>query len=66
MKDTAALLGKPDEARANFGLALSMNKPVAFAMLEHFHEKFVSPSKEASSKVKAFIERTLETVRIVK
>ena len=58
--------GKVTGARENFELAITIDKPVAIAMLEHFHEKFVAPSKEAASNTKAMIERVLETIKIVR
>jgi len=56
---------KPDEARKNFEAALSMDKPIAILMLEHFHDKFFSVSKETQSRTKAMIERVLETKKLV-
>ncbi|MFA4982931.1 MAG: tetratricopeptide repeat protein [Candidatus Micrarchaeia archaeon] len=60
------LQNKPQEAKRNIDLALSMGKPTAIAMLEHFHEKFFAISKETSSRAKAQIERTLETVKLLR
>lgn len=61
-----AMQGKAAEARSNFEVALAVNKPVAFAMMEHFHDKFFSLSKETASNTKAMIERTLETLKLVR
>ena len=60
------MLNKPQDARTNLEIALSMNKPTAMAMLEHFHDKFFSASKETESRTKATIERTLETMKLVR
>lgn len=60
------MLNKPKEARANFEIALALNKPTAIAMLEHFHDKFFSISKETESRTKAMIERVLETMKLVR
>jgi len=57
---------KPQDAKRNIDLALSMGKPTTIAMLEHFHEKFFAVSKETSSRAKAQIERTLETVKLIR
>jgi len=57
---------KQNDARLNFELAIAMNKPLSMAMLEHFHEKFFSVSKDAAAGTKALIERTLETIKIVR
>jgi Flp pilus assembly protein TadD len=61
-----AMQNKPNEARQNFDAAFAMNKPLAMAMLEHFHDKFISTSKEVSSGTKAMVERVLETIKLVK
>lgn len=53
-------------ARENFAAALRMNKPVANAMLDHFHDKYFSVSKETESRTKAMIERVLETLKLVR
>ena len=60
------MLNKPADARTNIEIALSLNKPVAMAMLEHFHDKFFSVSKDTESRTKALIERTLETMKLVR
>ena len=60
------MLNKPADARTNIEIALSLNKPVAMAMLEHFHDKFLSVSKDTESRTKALIERTLETMKLVR
>ncbi|MCX8198241.1 MAG: tetratricopeptide repeat protein [Candidatus Micrarchaeota archaeon] len=60
------LLSKPDEARKNIEHGLSLNKQVAISMLEHFHDKFFSLSKETSASTKALIERAIETLKIVR
>jgi Flp pilus assembly protein TadD len=57
---------KPEPARQNFELAVAMNKSVAMAMLEHFHDKFFAVSKETVAGTKALIERTLDTIKIVR
>ena len=57
---------KPAEARPNFEAAIGLNKSVAIAMLEHFHEKFFSVSKETNSSTKAMLERMLETLKLVR
>ena len=61
-----AMQNKPSEARQNFDSAFAMNKPLAMAMLEHFHEKFISTSKDVSSGTKAMVERVLETIKLVR
>ena len=61
-----AMQNKPAEARVNFDSAFAMNKPLAMAMLEHFHEKFISTSKDVSSGTKAMVERVLETIKLVR
>ncbi|VVB98748.1 Tetratricopeptide repeat protein [uncultured archaeon] len=61
-----SMLGKPDEARKNFDIATALNKPVALSMMEHCHENFVSSSKDVQSRTKALIERTLETLKLVR
>ena len=58
--------GKGKEARENFATAIPLNKPVAISMLEHFHDKYFSVSKETESRTKAMIERGLETLKIVR
>ncbi len=60
-----AIQNKPEQAKQNFDIALSLGKPVAIAMLEHFYDKFFSVSKEAQSRTKAMIERVLETRKLV-
>lgn len=60
------LQGKSQDARKNIELSISANKPVALAMLEHFHEKVFALSKDTSSSAKAMIERTLQTARLVR
>jgi len=57
---------KQSEARGNFETAIALNKSVSLAMLEHFHDKFFSVSKDTGSSTKAMIERTLETLKIVR
>ncbi|HIH18485.1 TPA: tetratricopeptide repeat protein [Candidatus Micrarchaeota archaeon] len=57
---------KPEEARKNFEAALNMDKPITMLMLEHFHDKFFSVSKETQSRTKAMIERILETIKLVR
>ena len=59
------LCNKPQEAKQNIDLAISIGKPTAIAMIEHFYEKFFSTSKDTSSRAKAQIERTLETVKLL-
>lgn len=61
-----AMLNKPQDARVNFDAAIALDKPVAIAMLEHFHDKFFSVSKETASGTKAIIERILETRKLLK
>ncbi|MCX8194910.1 MAG: tetratricopeptide repeat protein [Candidatus Micrarchaeota archaeon] len=56
---------KAGEARENFEKAISLDKKTAILMLEHFHEKFFSPSKEVESRTKALIERILETRKLL-
>lgn len=58
--------GKPDDARHNFEISVALNKPVAIRMLEHFHEKFFALSKEAAAGTKAMIERSLETMKLIR
>lgn len=60
-----AMQNKPDEAKKNFDTAIALDKPVAIAMLEHFHDKFFGLSKETQSRTKALIERVLETKKLV-
>jgi len=60
------MLLKPDEARRNIELGLALNKSVTHAMLEHFHDKFFSISKETASNTKAIIERILETIKLIR
>jgi len=57
---------KQSEARDNFEAAIALNKSISLAMLEHFHDKFFSVSKETGSSTKAMIERVLETLKIVR
>ncbi|MFA6214148.1 MAG: tetratricopeptide repeat protein [Candidatus Micrarchaeia archaeon] len=61
-----SMAGKHKEARANFELALAMNKPLAVAMMEHCNDKFISISKETAAGTKALLERVLETVKLVR
>jgi len=61
-----AMQNKQAEARSNFELGIAMNKPLAIAMMEHFHEKFFSVSKDTAAGTKALIERTLETIKLVR
>lgn len=58
--------GKPEEARKNVELAIALNKQTTFAMLDHFHDKFFSVSKETASGTKAIIERMLETMKMTR
>lgn len=57
---------KPEEARKNVELSIALNKSVAFAMLDHFHDKFFSVSQETASGTKAIIERMLETMKVTR
>lgn len=57
---------KPADARASFDAAISLDKSISLAMLEHFHDKFFSTSKETASGTKAIIERILETLKIMR
>ena len=57
---------KPVEARKNVELAIALNKPTAMAMLDHFHDKFFSVSKETAAGTKAIIERMLETMKLTR
>ena len=54
------------EARETFAGAMALNKSISLAMMEHFHDKFFSVSKETSSSTKAMIERVLETLKLVR
>ena len=60
-----AMLLKPEDSRRNIELGLALNKEVTLAMLEHFHDKFFSISKETASNTKAIIERILETLKLI-
>jgi len=57
---------KPNEAKENINTALSQNKKLAFDMLEHFHEKFFSLSKETTANTKAMIERVMQTIKLTR
>ena len=57
---------KPQQAKENFDIAIAIDKGIAIAMLEHFHDRFFSVSKETASSTKAMIERTLETRKLVR
>jgi Flp pilus assembly protein TadD len=57
---------KDQDARQNITIATALNKRVAFEILEHFHEKYVSLSKETASGTKAMIERALETMKLTR
>ena len=57
---------KPAEARPNFEAAIALNKSLSIEMMEHFHDKFFSVSKETNSSTKAMLERTLETLKLVR
>jgi len=57
---------KAPEARKNVEFAISINKPVAISMLEHFHDKFFSVSGEVAASTKARIERLLETMKLMR
>ena len=61
-----AMQNKPNEARKNVDFAIALNKSVAFAMLEHFHDKFFSVSKDTAAGTKAIIERMLETMKMTR
>jgi superkiller protein 3 len=61
-----AMQNKPADARNNVELAIALNKQVAFAMLDHFHDKFFSVSHETASGTKAIIERMLETMKVTR
>jgi len=60
------LQNKPQDARRNFDLALSMNKQTTCNVLEHFYENVFSASKDTSSTAKALLERVLETIKLVR
>ncbi len=62
---TQVMQGKA-EARQNFDAAIAINKPVSISMMEHFHDKFISISKETASSTKAMVERVLETLKLVR
>jgi Flp pilus assembly protein TadD len=57
---------KPAEANKNIDSAFAVDKPITLAMLEHFHDKFFSVSKETQSHTKAMIERIIETLKLVR
>ena len=61
-----AMQNKGLDAKKNVDIAIVLNKPVAAAMLEHCHDKFISISKGADSRTKAMIERMLETLKLIR
>lgn len=58
------ILGDGLGGRAHLAAAVGKDRGVAVGMLEHFHEKFLGTSKEASASTKALIERALETLKL--
>jgi len=61
-----SMQNKPEMARRNFDTAIALNKNISLAMMEHFHDKFFSISKDTASGTKAIIERILETLKLIR
>jgi tetratricopeptide (TPR) repeat protein len=60
------MLGKNKEGTANFKLAVDQNPVIAWELANHFYEKFLSKSDAITPTTKSIVERTIETLKLLK
>jgi tetratricopeptide (TPR) repeat protein len=58
--------GKAREGAPNFKAAVGEDAALTFQMANHFYEKCISKGEDVSAMTKAMVERTLETLRLLK